>query len=119
MSKTHLTAAVLKHDIELEQCLKLYTGSGNNSRVFFFPYRGRLSMRKVSIMADYLAEFYPRLTTAEREYAIRNTAERCSWTHIDIHSGRYGDPLCTFRGDGWMNMRDKKAVIVFKPVHGD
>lgn len=120
MSRTHLTAADLKHDIEIPKCVKLYApGAGNSDHVFLFPYNGRLSMRKVSIMADYLAPFYPRQTAAALERAIRNTAERCSWTHIRTFEGRYGNLMCEFRGDGWMNMRGADAVIIFKTVHGD
>ena len=118
--KAYLTAAELKHAIELPKCVKLYApGAGNNDNVFIFPYGGRLSARKVSIMADDLAPFYRRMSYDQLERAIRNTAERCTWTHIETFPGRYGNLMCTFRGDGWMNMRSAEHVIIFKTVHGD
>ena len=117
---SHRTAADLKHPIEIPQCVKLYaSGAGNADRVFLFPYKGKLSPRKVAIMAEDLAEFYPRTTMLKLERAVRNTAERCAWTRIEPFEGRYGDTMASFRGDGWMNMRKASAVIIFDTVHGD
>ena len=117
---TYRTATDLKHPIEIPRCVKLYApGAGNADKVFLFPYNGRLSERKVSIMADRLAAFYPRQSMRALERAIRNTAERCAWTRIENFPGRYSGQVCSFRGDGWMNTRHADAVIIFDTVHGD
>ena len=117
---SYRTAADLKHSIEIPQCVKLYApGAGNADRVFLFPYKGKLSQRKVSIMAEDLAEFYPRETRMTLERAIRNTAERCAWTRVALHESDNGQQMVTMRGDGWMNMRQADAVIIFDTVHKD
>lgn len=114
ISPDYITAADLSHSIEIAKCVKLYAfGSGNHDRVYIFPYRGKLSPAKVGIMAEHLQPFYPHTELATRERAIRNLAERCAWTSIKPYSGRYGNPMVEFRGDGWMNIRAAEAVIIF------
>lgn len=123
---SHITADKLSHSIELAHCVKLYApGAGNQDRVFLFPYRGRLSARKVTLMAADLMEFYPGESLSACEYAVRNLGERCAWTSISqpvtsSHPTVGQDvTLVTLRGDGWSNMRDPNAVVIFKTYTGD
>lgn len=110
---SYIKAGTLSHSIELAKCVKLYAGLDG---VFFFPYRGALSERKITLMAADLMEFYPDQSLTGLEHAIRNIAERCAWTSI----GKAQDNgMVEFRGDGWMNMRKGSAVIIFNTYTGD
>ena len=113
---SYIKAGTLSHSIELAKCVKLYAGLDG---VFLFPYRGKLSGSKIARMAVDLMEFYPNESLHVCIHAVTNLAERCSWTHIGrpvtfSHPSLGQDmTTVTLRGDGWMNMREPSAVIIF------
>lgn len=108
-----ITADKLQRTITIPHCVKLYAGSGNRDRIFIFPYRGRLSVSKIARMAVDLMEFYPDESMRACINSVRNLAERCAWTEIQPMLDRYDKDMVQLRGDGWMNMRESSAVIIF------
>lgn len=109
------TAADYPDGVEFAHVVKFY---GTNERMFLFPYTGKLTERKITLMAADLMQHYPNESLSACENVVRNLSERCGWVRIEPAQDMDGWTMNHVRGDGWMNIRPSDRIIVHETCVG-